>query len=95
MFRKKFKPKSSLAENTIINLPNVENEKFQDMLKRLDLRFEECGDCFINGKLAFKDSNVPKNARIGLFPFGMRLIDGGQYIKGHGYVTTNPFDKQS
>ncbi|MFX1285522.1 MAG: hypothetical protein ACFFB5_17925 [Promethearchaeota archaeon] len=92
IFKKKFKPDASLAEDTVITLPNKKNECFQDFLIRLGLTLNECGDCFINGKLAFRDTVIPKNARIGLFPVGMHLIDGGQYIKGHGFVTTNPFD---
>ncbi len=92
IIKKRFKSTASFAEDTIITLPNKENEQFQEFLTRLSLKMKECGDCFINGKLAFKDTIVPKNARIGLFPLGMHLIDGGQYLKGHGFVTTNPFD---
>ena len=90
--KKKFTPDASLAEDTIVSIPNEENEQFQHFLKRLGLKFKECGDCFINGNLAFRDTIVPPNARVGLFPLGMHLIDGGQYIKGHGFVTTNPYD---
>lgn len=92
IFKKKFKPDASLAEDTVINLPNEKNEQFQNLLRRLGWSIKECGDCFINGKLAYQDTIIPKNARIGLFPFGMHLLDGGQYIKGHGYITTNPYD---
>ena len=92
IFRKKFKLNASFTEDTVITLPNAENEQFRDFLNRLGLNIKECGDCFINGKLAYQDSIIPKNARVGLFPFGMHLLDGGQHIKGHGFVTTNPFD---
>ncbi|MFW9906327.1 MAG: hypothetical protein ACFFFH_18545 [Candidatus Thorarchaeota archaeon] len=92
IFRKKFKPNASFAEDTIISLPNFKNEHFQNLLERLGLRVKECGDCFINGRLANQDTIIPENARIGLFPFGMHLLDGGQHIKGHGFVTTNPFN---
>ena len=92
IFRKKFKPYASYAEDTVITLPNVKNERFRDLLKRLGLNPKECGDCFINGILAYQDTIIPKNARVGLFPYGMHLLDGGQHIKGHGFVTTNPFD---
>ncbi|UCE13360.1 MAG: hypothetical protein JSV04_14390 [Candidatus Heimdallarchaeota archaeon] len=89
--KKRFQPDASLAENTVITLPYKENECFKDLLFRLNLDEDECGDCFVNGKLAFPDTRVPKDARIGLFPFELRLIDGGQYIKGHGFVTKNPY----
>lgn len=92
ILRKKFKPNASSSEDTVISLPSKKNERFQDLLTRLDLNLNDCGDCFINGNLAFKDTIIPKNARVGLFPFGMHLIDGGQHIKGHGFVTTNPYD---
>ena len=92
IFRKRFKPNASFAEDTVISLPNEKNEQFRDLLKRLGLSPEECGDCFINGKLAYQDTIIPTNARIGLFPYGMHLLDGGQHIKGHGFVTTNPFN---
>ncbi|MFX1516260.1 MAG: hypothetical protein ACFFC6_08125 [Promethearchaeota archaeon] len=92
VFRKKFKPNASYAEDTVITLPDVKNERFQDLLERLGLIMKACGDCFVNGKLAYQDTLIPKNARIGLFPYGMHLLDGGQHIKGHGFVTTNPFN---
>ena len=93
IFRKKFKPNASFAEDTVITVPNEENERFRDLLNRLGLNSKECGDCFINGKLAYQDTIIPKDARIGLFPFGMHLLDGGQHIKGHGFVTTDPFEE--
>lgn len=92
ILKKRFRRNASLAEDTVITLPNKKNEQFQDFLKRLDLDFKECGDCFINGQLAFKDTIVPEDARVGLFSLGMHLLDGGQYIKMHGYVTSNPFE---
>jgi hypothetical protein len=39
------------------------------------------GDCFINGKLARQSDRVEDGDRIGLFPFNMRLIDGGMELK--------------
>jgi hypothetical protein len=93
IIKKKFRPNASFAEDTVLTLPNEKNDRFRDLLERLDLDIKECGDCFINGKLAYHDTIIPKNARIGLFPFGMHLIDGGQYIKGHGFITTNPYDE--
>ena len=59
IFRKKFKPNASYAEDTVITLPNVKNERFRDLLERLGLNPKECGDCFINGKLAFQDTFIP------------------------------------
>ena len=85
--KKKFNSEANLSENTIIKVEYKEHETFAEFLKRMNILETELGDCFINGKIAEKDKIIIKDARIGLFSFGMRLLDGGQHIKGHGYVT--------
>jgi hypothetical protein len=44
------------------------------------------GDCFVNGTLAKDDQILKDNDRLGLFPFNMVLLCGGQHLKGHGYT---------
>jgi hypothetical protein len=50
-------------------------------LKRNDL-----GDCFIDGTLVKPTDKISDGSRIGLFPFNMVLLCGGQHLKGHGYT---------
>lgn len=83
----KFDTKAKLSEQTIIPIDYIPNESFESFLRRIEVEESELGDCFINGKIAYKNIIIPKNARIGLFGRGMNLLDGGQHIKGHGYVT--------
>ena len=88
--KKKFVPDAKLSESTIINFDFIANETFSDFLKRINVDELQIGDCFINGKIADKSKIIPKDARIGLFSFGMCLLDGGQHIKGHGFITKSP-----
>ncbi|MHA2040202.1 MAG: hypothetical protein ACXAC7_18415 [Candidatus Hodarchaeales archaeon] len=90
ILKKKFNKNARMAENTIIKVPHKSNETFSELLNRLNVDKKELGDCFINGKLAFDHSDIPDESRVALFSFGMHLIDGGQHIKGHGYITKPP-----
>jgi len=81
-----FVPEASLAEDTIISRHFLPNEIFNQLLERLNLKIEQCGDCFINGRLAKQTDIIPKGARIGIFPKGMNLIDGGLYLKNNGFI---------
>ncbi len=85
--KKKFDSEAKLSESIILTIDHIQNETFCDFLQRMNLVESELGDCFINGKIAENSFIIPENARIGLFSTGMRLLDGGQHIKGHGYIT--------
>ena len=89
--KNKIDPNASMAENTIKNLNYIEDETFLELLNRLNIEPEECGDCFINGKVTPFNIKIPKpqeqNTRIALFPLGMHLLCGGQHLKGHGFIT--------
>ncbi len=86
-FKKMFDPNASLAEDTIFKISHKKGESFYEFLRRIGLNYNQIGTGFINGKFAKKTSQIPKNARIGLFPASMRLIDGGLYIKFLGQET--------
>ena len=79
-------PGSSASEDTIMWLEPIQDESFLDFVKRLGLKGEDLGDCFINGSLAKPTDKIPDRTRIGLFPFNMVLLCGGQHLKGHGYT---------
>ena len=85
--KKKFDPSARLSEQTIIRVPHIGGERFLELLKRIHLSKNECGDCFINGQVATADTLVPEGARVALFPLGMHLLCGGQHLKGHGFIT--------
>ncbi|MHA1984042.1 MAG: hypothetical protein ACW967_06785 [Candidatus Hodarchaeales archaeon] len=85
--KRKFYPDALLTGDTIIKINYIPNETFSQLLDRLDVKQDEIGDCFVNGKIAKNSTLILDNSRIGLFSFGMRLLDGGQHIKGHGFVT--------
>lgn len=70
----------------MLNRELMNGEDFEQFVGRLGLVMKELGDCFINGTLAKRTSAIRDGDRVGLFPFNMRLIDGGQYIKGHGCI---------
>ncbi len=73
-------------EDTVLKLDFQEDESFEQLVKRLGLSLSDIGDCFLNGTLAKHKDVIPKGARIGLFPFNMVLLCGGQHLKGHGYT---------
>ena len=76
-------------EDTVLNLEAKENESFGQLVDRLGLGHVDIGDCFINGRLASESSPVKDGNRIGLFPFNMRLIDGGMELNHSPYRRTD------
>ena len=91
--KKKFDPDAKFSENTIVKYDYKANETFVNLIKRLNLDKEELGDCFINSTVVTDTTIIPDNARIALFGSGMRLLCGGQHIKGHGFIDVKPVKK--
>lgn len=91
--KKKIDPNASFAEDTVLHLPSVESERLIHLLKRLDIKPDECGEIFCNGKVATETTLIPKGARIGIFSTGMYLLCGGQHLKGHGFITKSQATK--
>jgi hypothetical protein len=79
-------PGSSASEDTTMMLEFVENETFAQLVQRLGLKPDDIGDCFINGNLAKSEHVLKDGDRLGVFPFNMVLLCGGQHLKGHGYT---------
>ena len=80
---------SQASEDTIIEIPYKEGTTFRDIVEHLGLQEKDLGDCFINGTLAKMDDVISDDARIGLFPYNMVLLCGGQHLKGHGYTQSD------
>jgi len=76
-------PGSKASENTVLEKEVKPGETFGNLLSKLDLDTREIDDCFINGKLARLSDPIEDGDRIGLFPFNMRLIDGGMHLRYH------------
>ncbi len=74
-------PGSGSSDETAIQIESQEDEAFHELVTRLRLDSSDLGDCFINGRLAHPSDEVKDGDRIGLFPFNMRLIDGGMELK--------------
>jgi hypothetical protein len=74
-------PGSTASEDTVLQIESRENEEFHELVSRLGLDVSDIGDCFINGKFAQNCDKVKNGDRVGLFPFNMRLIDGGMELK--------------
>ncbi len=89
LIKKKFDPNASLGDNMIIKLNHHDGLLLQDVFKELDLSQEDCGDCFVNGKVIKRDENpeIKDNSRVAIFSEGMYLLCGGQHLKGHGFIT--------
>lgn len=83
---RKMVPESSCTEDTVLKIEAVEGESFEDLIKRLELKPSDLGDCFIDGTLAKMETEIKDGARVALFPFNMVLLCGGQHLKGHGYT---------
>jgi len=77
---------SRASEDTTMKLEYIEGETFVEFVKRLGLEQNELGDCFIDGNIAKPSDTIKDGSRIGLFPFNMVLLCGGQHLKGHGYT---------
>ena len=78
-------PGSNATEDTILLIKSEDDETFREMIHRLGLNFSRIGDCFINGKLANHEDIVRNGDRVELFPYNMRLIDGGMELKFSPY----------
>ncbi|MHA1770500.1 MAG: MoaD/ThiS family protein [Candidatus Thorarchaeota archaeon] len=77
------------TEDTIMTLPYVQGESFHGLVQRLGLSMSDLGDCFVNGTLVHENTVLSDGDRIGLFPFNMVLLCGGQHLKGHGYTQSD------
>ncbi|MDH5403133.1 MAG: hypothetical protein OEZ01_06865 [Candidatus Heimdallarchaeota archaeon] len=72
----------SPTTNSIKEINYVENEVIEELLQRLNIQNDEVGEIFINHIIADLETIIPADqSRVALFEKGMRLIDGGQYIK--------------
>lgn len=78
-------PGSKANEDTILLVESEDSETFLELIQRLGLEITDIGDCFIDGKIAHQLDMVKDGDRIGLFPFNMRLIDGGMELKHSPY----------
>ena len=76
-------PDSKASEDTILMCEFIENETFETFIRRIGLQLSDIGDCFINGNLAKPSRILSDGDRLGLFPFNMKLIDGGMHLKYH------------
>lgn len=76
-------PGSNAHEDTVLEQEVTSGDTLNDLLKALGLTPEDLGDCFLNGRLAMLSDSVSDGDRVGLFPFNMRLIDGGMHLKHH------------
>ncbi|MHA2294654.1 MAG: hypothetical protein ACXAEU_19755 [Candidatus Hodarchaeales archaeon] len=86
--KKKFDANASLAGNMIIEMSFIEDETLANLKKRLELTTNECGECFVNHKVASDHGTIiPDESRVAIFSSGMFLLCGGQHLKGHGYIT--------
>lgn len=74
------------SEDTLLHIDAKENETFIKLIERLGLKVKDLGDCFLNGSLVRRDDIISDEDRLGLFPFNMVLLCGGQHLKGHGYT---------
>jgi hypothetical protein len=77
---------SNASEDTQLKVEYIPDETFAQLVIRLGLEPKDLGDCFINGNLAKYEQVMADNDRVGLFPFNMVLLCGGQHLKGHGYT---------
>ncbi|MHA2602484.1 MAG: MoaD/ThiS family protein [Candidatus Thorarchaeota archaeon SMTZ1-83] len=77
-------------EDTVLTCESVQGETFAQLLSRLGLKSRDVGDCFINGSLAKPDDPILDGFRVGLFPFNMVLLCGGQHLKGHEFTKSDP-----
>ncbi|MDF1539344.1 MAG: hypothetical protein P1Q69_10630 [Candidatus Thorarchaeota archaeon] len=77
---------STASEDTVLHLDAIANETYSQIISRLGLTMKDMGDCFLNGTLVKPDDIIKDGDRLGLFPFNMVLLCGGQHLKGHGYT---------
>ena len=83
---------SKPTDDSVVYKEYVEDESIADLLIRMGIN-EEIGDIFINRIISYKESIIPHDeSRIAIFSRGMFCIDGAQYLKGNGFITTKAPD---
>lgn len=86
MLRKHAK-NSKATDESIVKVEYIPNEEFIDLLERIGINQKDIGEIFINYRVVDTDAIIPfDESRISIFSEGMYLIDGGQHLKGHGFI---------
>lgn len=64
-----------------MKLPEIKEETFNNLIKRLTIDKKDLGECFINFNLVINEEEtiIPESARIALFSKGMTYIDLSAY----------------
>ncbi len=80
--KKRFFPEEKFSNDSVLELPYIQDENFEGLIKRLQISRSNCGEIFVNHVIVTNwKTQIPDDARIGIFSQGMDLIDGGLYIK--------------
>jgi hypothetical protein len=85
---RRFAPQPGATDESIVMIPWCSGTCVMDIIREIGIPQEEVGEIFVNYSPVDIYAPVPDDARIGLFSHCMRLLCGGQHLKGHGFITT-------
>ena len=84
---RKYSDAKRMTDDSVVFIEFVENEKIDELIVRMGITLEEIGEVFVNHTVVTLDTPVQKDeSRIAIFSSGMRLLCGGQHLKGHGWI---------
>jgi hypothetical protein len=84
---RKYSDAKKMTDDSVVMFDFLENEKIDDMILRMGITLEEIGEVFVNHTVVTLDTIIESDeSRIAIFSSGMRLLCGGQHLKGHGWI---------
>ena len=85
---RKYSDAKKMTDDSIVLVEFIENEKIDNLILRMGITLEEIGEVFVNHTVVKLDTIIESDeSRIAIFSSGMRLLCGGQHLKGHGFIT--------
>ncbi|MCY3414638.1 MAG: hypothetical protein INQ03_23515 [Candidatus Heimdallarchaeota archaeon] len=92
---RKYSEFKGVTDDSVVYVDYKEGETIAELLKRMGV-VEEVGEVFINHLVKDLDDIIESDgSRIAVFEDRMRLLCGGQHLKGHGYITKKDHKKQN
>lgn len=84
---RKYSDAKKMTDDSVVLVEFVENEQIDELILRMGITLDEIGEVFVNHTVVTLETVIESDeSRIAVFSSGMRLLCGGQHLKGHGMI---------
>lgn len=84
---RKYSDAKKMTDDSVVLVKFVENEQIDELILRMGITLEEIGEVFVNHTVVTLETVIESDeSRVAVFSSGMRLLCGGQHLKGHGMI---------